>query len=314
MASSDSDADIKLRATLDSSEVTTGLQKIGQDASASIDAAAKSGDKLAKSLEDVGRSAKVSAQQITSMAVAMSGMAMQLGASVLESRGMSTAGRYLQGAGQMGAQGAAALAPLGPQAAVFGAIGGAAIGAGKTYFDLQNEEQKKEAAAAELEAANEKALASFEQLRGAANESAEFYARLGDESLSAEQRQAALSERIREFGAAAEEIRGKLESDELQRDGKAFAETMREYAQALKQVDQATAAQRALDKAAGKADAEGDGRAETLADALTRIGGGVGGAGGMTDLASIQREGIGVAREQLGVLREIKSEGLGTWA
>jgi hypothetical protein len=89
---------------------------------------------------------------------------------------------------------------------------------------------------------------------------------------------------------------------------------MREYAQALKQVDQATAAQRALDKAGGKADAEGEGRAETLADALTRIGGGVGGAGGMTDLASIQREGIGVAREQLGVLREIKSEGLGTWA
>ena len=35
MASSNSDADIKLKATLDSSEVTTGLQKIGQDASIS---------------------------------------------------------------------------------------------------------------------------------------------------------------------------------------------------------------------------------------------------------------------------------------
>lgn len=313
MASSDSDADIKLKATLDSSEVTAGLQKIGQDASTSIDAAAQSGDKLAKSLDDVGKSAKVSAQQITTMAVAMSGMAMQLGASVLESRGMSTAGRFLQGAGQMGAQGAAALAPLGPQAAVVGAIGGAAIGAGKTYFDLQSEEQKKEAAAAELEASNEKAFASFEQLRGAAKESAEFYARLADESMSAEQRQAALSERIREFGAAAEEIKGRLGSDELQRDGKAFAETMRDYAQALKQVDQATAAQRSLDKPGGQADA-GEGRADTLADALTRIGGGVGGAGGMSDLASIQREGIGVAREQLGVLREIKQEGMGTWA
>lgn len=313
MASSDSDADIKLKATLDSSEVTTGLQKIGQDASTSIDAAAKSGDKLAKSLDDVGKSAKVSTQQITSMAVAMSGMAMRLGSSVLESRGMSTGARYLGDAGQMAMTGAAAMAPLGPLAAGVGALGGAAIGAGKSYFDQQTEAAKREEAAAELEAANEKALASFDTLRAAANESAEFYVRLGDESLSAEQRQAALSERIREFGAAAEEIRGKLESDELQRDGKAFAETMRDYAQALKQVDQATAAQRALDKPGGQADA-GEGRADTLADALTRIGGGVGGAGGMSDLASIQREGIGVAREQLGVLREIKSEGLGTWA
>lgn len=308
------DSDIKLKATLDAAEVQQGLQQIGRDATTAIDAAGRSASKMAENLEKVGVASKVSAQQITSMAVAMSGMAMRLGSSVLESRGMSTQARYLGDAGQMAMTGAAAMAPLGPLAAGVGALGGAAIGAGKSYFDQQNEAAKREEAAAELEAANEKALASFDSLRAAANESAEFYARLGDESMGAEQRQAALSERIREFGAAAEEIKGKLESDELQRDGKAFAETMREYAQALKQVDQATAAQRAFDKVGGKADAEGEGRAETLADALTRIGGGVGGAGAMTDLASIQREGIGVAREQLGVLREIKSEGLGTWA
>ena len=313
MANSNSDADIKLKATLDSSEVTTGLQKIGQDASTSIDAAAESGSKLGKSLDEVGKSAKVSAQQITSMAVAMSGMAMRLGSSVLESRGMSTGARYLSDAGQMGMQGAAAMAPLGPHAAVVGAIGGAAIGAGKSYFDQQAEAQKKEEAAAELEAANEKAMASFEQLRDAANESADFYAKIGDESVSAEEKQAALSERIRAFGAVAEDIKAKLGSDELQRDGKGFAETMREYAQALKQVDAATAAQRALAKDAAKAGTDGEGRTDTLSDALTRIGGGVAGAGGTNDLASIQREGIGIARDQLGVLREIKGEGLGAW-
>ena len=320
MASSDSDADIKLRATLDSSEVTTGLQKIGQDASASIDAAAKSGDKLAKSLDDVGKSAKVSAQQLGQMSLAMASMAIDVAGSVAESRGYNKLAGYLKSTAAGAAAGFAATAPLattGPAgwAAIAGAtVLGAGAGAYKENVKQKGIAKSEEQAAADLEAANEKALSSFDQLRGAANESAEFYARLGDESMGAEQRQAALSERIREFGAAAEEIKGKLESDELQRDGKAFAETMREYAQALKQVDQATAAQRALDKVGGKADADGDGRAETLADALTRIGGGVGGAGGMTDLASIQREGIGVAREQLGVLREIKSEGLGTWA
>lgn len=308
-----SDADIKLKATLDSSDVTTGLRQIGQEAPRSLDSAASSGTRLAKSLDAVGHSAKASSQQITSMAVAMSGMAMRLGASVLESRGQSTAARYVEGAGAMAMQGAATLAPLGPQAAAAGALGGAAIGAVKTYFDLETEAKAREEALEATAAANDKALASFERLRASQNETADFYARIADDSMDAAQKQAALADRMKQFAAAAEELRGKLKSDEVQRDGKAFAETMREYAAALKQVDQATATQREIAQAGRDMDDAGTGRSETLSDALTRIGGSVGG-GGMGDIAGIQREGVNVAREQLGVLREIKSEGLGTWA
>lgn len=270
---------------------------------------------MADSLDKVGSSAKISARQITSMAVAMSGMAMRLGASVLESRGMSTGARYLEGAGQMAMAGAAAMAPLGPQAAVVGAVGGAAIGAGKTYFDIQSEEAAREAKLAELETANETALQKFEALRAAAQESGDFYKLIGDESLDAARKQEMLAERMREFQARADELRASLDADELQRDGKAFAERMREYADALKEVDKAGAAADALakDKPAEKA-----GSGMSLlgdADALQKMGIMVGGGGGiantmMTVVQNIDKR----LEESVAELREISKHRGAVWA
>jgi hypothetical protein len=197
---------------------------------------------------------------------------------------------------------------------VVGAVGGAVIGTAINYYDRDAAKTQALADSLGVEIASENSHKGFETQRAQANESKSFYQKLEDESLSAADAQAALSERIAKFGDEAQALKMKLMGSDLQRDTTGFAETMREYANALKQVDQATSAQRALGKDSASEGANGTGRIETLSDALTRIGGGVAGSGGMSDLAGIQREGIGIARDQLGVLREIKSEGLGTWA
>jgi len=315
MASSKSDADIRLKATLDTAEVQRELQDVGRDAGRSLDAASLSGDKLARSLDKVGDAAKMSAQQITRIAVGLSGMAMQLGASVLESRGMSTEARYLQGAGQMAMQGAQLGAyAMGPKGMVIGAAAGAGVGAGKTFFDIQSDEKKHEQALTDLAAGNREALTKFEDLRAAQNESAEFYARVASDALSASEKTEALTRRMEEFADEAETLRQALDSDELQRDGKGFAETMQAYAAALREVDKARGAARAIDDTGDKAGAMIGGRdVRDYADALTRIGGSIGG-GDVGGVAGIQREGVDIAKQQLRVLESINNTGVGTWA
>jgi len=313
MASSkNSDADIRLSATLDSAEVQQELQQIGQDASSSLDGAARSADGLSSSMEKVAEKTKMSREQVVSMSVAMAGMGLQLGASVLESRGQSTGARYLQGAGQMAMTGAAAMAPIGPYGAAVGAAGGAAIGAGQTFFDLRSEENAREEALAELGEANAGALEKFHELRDAANEASDFYGRLADTTLSASERQNMLSGRMAEFERQAESLLDALRTDELQQDGKAFAETMQRYTAALKEVDKAATAAQMLGEdgmAEGKTGSAGSRLGDF--DALQRMGITVGGGSGVANsLATLTEKGNRILEDSLRELRMLNEGGM----
>ncbi len=304
-SSKNSDADIRLSATLDSTDVQQELQQIGQSASSSLDGAARSAEGLSTSMEKVAEKTKLSHQRITSMSVAMAGMGLQLGASVLESRGMSIGARYLQGSGQMAMTGAAAMAPIGPYGAAVGAAGGAAIGAGKTFFDLRSEDNAREKA-------NAGALEKFHDLRDAANEAREFYGRLADATLSASDRQNLLSGRMAEFERQAESLLDALRTDDLQRDGKAFAETMQQYIAALKEVDKAASAAQVFGED-GMSESKTGSAGSRLGDfdALQRMGITVGGGSGAANsLATLTEKGNRILEDSLQELRMLNEGGM----
>lgn len=313
MASSNSDADIRLKATLDAGEVQTELQKIGQDATTSLDGAARSADGLASSMGKVAEKTKLSTQQIVSLGVSMAGMGLKLGASVLESRGRGTQARYLETAGSLAMQGAQTGSMIGgPWGAVAGAAAGAGAGLGIAHFDNITDANKREQALQELGAANASALDKFHAFRDAANESSQFYSRLSDETLTAADRQQMLTQRMIAFERQAEALLGTLRSEDLQRDGKQFADTMRDYAEVLKEVDKAAGAARMLGKDAGKDKPAGSAMSRLGDfDALQKMGITVGGGSGvMATIATLQEQGNSIMANQLLELQTFNRRGV----
>ena len=287
------DSDIKIKATLDTGAIGADLQKVGRDVDTSLDKAASSADKLGSSLAQVGSAAKLSAEQITGITLSLSGMALTLGGSYLQSRGQDVAAGYLKSAGAMAMQGSSALAPLGPQAAAIGAGVGGAAGLGMEYFNRRSQARAEEERLAAVGEGNAEALKEYERLKAAGDESAEFFSRMGDEAVSASQKQQELTDRMVEFRGRANELRETLGRNEIQRDAKQFAASLREYNRVTQEISKLSAAQDTLKTGAAlPKDGIIDPRGDTQVSSLARLGIGAGGDG-LSALANIQREGNG---------------------
>lgn len=303
------DRDLKVKATLDSSDLQADLQKLGRDVDVSLDKAAGSADGLAKSLDKVGDSAKMSASQISSLAVTFSGMALKVGGAYLEAQGQSSAAGYLTAAGSGALQGAATGGmAFGPQGAVIGAGVGAVAGAGTHYFGEEKRAQEAEQRLQDLASSNVQALAEYERLKKAGDESAEFLRKMADESLAVSDRTRELSERMKEFQDAAADLRITMGKSEIQRDAKAFGDALREYARIGQEMSKLESVRAGLRETDGVTDDSLDPRVRMQTGALQRLGIGVGGDG-LSSLATIQREGNSYLKSIDNTMRAISVRG-----
>lgn len=303
------DKDLKVRATLDAQSLTSDLQRIGNDMDAALDKATASADKLGSSLSKVEQSAKLTAGQIRSMAAAFSGMALQVGGAYLEARGQDSAAGYLKAAGSGALQGAATGGmAFGAPGAVAGAGIGAVAGAGSEYFRQEARARQAEESLQELARSNVKALAEYERLKTAADESSAFFRRMGDETLTLGERTQQLNERMRAYRSTADELRSTLSDSGIQRDGKAFAETLREYARIGQEISKLESVRSSLAEQPSISSADIDPRVRMQTGALQRLGIGVGGDE-LNSLAQISREGNTILKSIDNTMRAISVRG-----
>lgn len=300
------DSEIKIKATLDLAEAKASLSTLGREVDSSMSTAANGAQKLGKSLDQVATSAKLSAQQIGQIAIGFSGMGIKLAATVAEAQGYHKAAGYLSAAGTGAVQGATMGAPLGPKGMAAGAVIGAGAASVGHYFNEESKARAEEDARQKAVLGNADMIAQFDELRQAADDSAAFLKRMGDETVSTSERQAQLTGRMAEFSAAAEDLREKLRTEEVLEDGAKFQKMMKEYARLMGEVSKMKGID--LTNADG---AKGGGGLSALAgdyDSMQRLGITVGGSGGVAGTLASLSEKANQYLEQ--IERHLRADGI----
>lgn len=300
------DSEIKIKATLDLAEAKASLSTLGREVDASMSTAANGAQKLGKSLDQVATSAKLSAQQIGQIAIGFSGMGFRLAATVAEAQGYSKAAGYLSAIGMGAVHGAALGVGMGPVGIAAGAVvGGGTAGIGQ-YFNNEAKARAEEDARQKAVLGNADMIDQFDELRQAADDSAAFLKRMGDETVSTSERQAQLTGRMAEFSAAAEDLRAKLRTEEVLDDGAKFQKMMKEYARLMGEVSKMKGID--LTNADG---AKGGGGIGALAgdyDSMQRLGITVAGGGGVAGTLASLSEKANQYLEQ--IERHLRADGI----
>ena len=151
------DSKVEIQVTANTDEAKRSLADLESAADRAMDAGANSAKKFAKGLDEVGESAKLSAREIKGVVAGMASMAAGVASAALKANGREKEASYLGAASSGAVQGAGMFAPLGPAAMAAGALGGAAIGAARNYFERDAAGKAEAAAMGDLADALEKA-------------------------------------------------------------------------------------------------------------------------------------------------------------
>ena len=184
------DSKVQIEVTADTSDAKQKLADLEAQADRAMDAGANSAKKFAKGLDEVGKSAELSARQIKGVVAGMASMAAGVASAALKAQGREKEASYLGGAASGAVQGAGMFAPLGPAAMAAGALGGAAIGAARNYFEREAQGKEQAASMRDLADSLEKAREKMQAAKERADGFAGTLDRLGDVSRSTQQREA----------------------------------------------------------------------------------------------------------------------------
>jgi colicin import membrane protein len=317
------DSKVEIQVTADTSDAKRSLADLEAAADRAMDSGANSARKLAKSLDEVGESAKVSARQIKGVVAGMAGMATGLASSVLKAQGREKEASYLGGASSGAIQGAGMMAPLGPLAMALGAAGGGIIGAIKTNFEREAAGKAEASAMGDLADALEKAREQMAAAKERADGFAATIERLGDASRTTnareaeraaemEKRQNAIADATERMAAAEKALRDQaaaIDGPQTEEQKKAADRIREAWAEANQDLQAATAELDRLKSTkieAAKAadlkplDQRGDG--PQLSN-LEKLGASFGNAAD-----NLAREGNRLAEEQLSVLKDISAK------
>lgn len=310
------DSKVTIKIDADASGAKRGFAEVEAAANSAMDAGAQSAQRLSKSLDGVSDSARISARELKTVAAGMASMAAGLASSAMKAYGLGTEASYLGAASRGGVQGATMMAPLGPGAMIAGAAGGALIGAAQNYFDREAQGKEQAAAAVELAESLAKARDEMERTYGRTEAFAGILRRLGDESMSAADREQwrtdEIAERKREEEEASEKmvaaenamksfsrtISGPMTEDQA----RYFARLKEDWAAANKELATARGERKALEGAKPepeKPQTPND-RVSGEFTSLEKLGIGFNAAAD-----SLAREGNKIAEEQLAVLHQI---------
>ena len=317
------DSKVEIQVTANTDEAKRSLADLESAADRAMDAGANSAKKFAKGLDEVGESAKLSAREIKGVVAGMASMAAGVASAALKANGREKEASYLGAASSGAVQGAGMFAPLGPAAMAAGALGGAAIGAARNYFERDAAGKAEAAAMGDLADALEKAREKMQAAKERADGFAGTLDRLGDVSRSTnereaeraaeiEKRQNAVADATERMAAAEKALREQaaaIDGPQTEEQKKAADKIREAWAEANQDLQ---TAQCELDRlkdanieAAKKADLKpldqrGDG--PQLSN-LEKLGASFGNAAD-----NLAREGNRIAEESLGVLREISAK------
>ena len=317
------DSKVEIQVTANTEDAKRSLADLEAAADRAMDSGASSARKLARSLDEVGESAKVSARQIKGVVAGMASMAAGVASAALKANGREREASYLGAASSGAVQGAGMFAPLGPAAMAAGALGGAAIGAARNYFERDAAGKAEAAAMGDLADALEQAREKMQAAKERADGFAGTLDRLGDVSRSTnereaeraaemEKRQNAVADATERMAAAEKALRDQAASisgPQTEEQKKAADKIREAWAEANQDLQAATAELDRLKSTkieAAKAadlkplDQRGDG--PQLSN-LEKLGASFGNA---TD--NLAREGNRIAEESLNVLRSINEK------
>ena len=317
------DSKVQIEVTADTSDAKQKLADLEAQADKAMDAGANSAKKFAKNLDEVGKSAELSASQIKGVVAGMASMAAGVAASALKAQGHEQAASYLGAASAGATQGAGMMAPLGAGAMVAGAVIGGGMGLVKNLADRHAQGEAEASAMQDLADALEKARTKMDEAKQRADGFAVTLERLGDASRSTNDREAEREKEIarrREEIAAATEKMAKAEealraqaaaidgpmdaeqkkaADNLR---EAWAEANRELSTAQGELDRLKDAKIQAAKPADLKPLDQRGDGPKLSN-IEQLGASFGNAAD-----NIAKEGNRIAAEQLDVLREISQK------
>lgn len=184
------DSKVEIQVTADTSDAKQKLADLEAQADRAMDSGANSARRFAKGLDEVGKSAKLSAREIKGVVAGMASMAAGVASAALKANGREREASYLGAASSGAVQGAGMFAPLGPAAMAAGALGGAAIGAARNHFERDAAGKAEAAAMGDLADALEKAREKMQAAKERADGFAGTLDRLGDASRSTNEREA----------------------------------------------------------------------------------------------------------------------------
>lgn len=298
-------AEVKIKATADTSEAKRKLEDLGRSADTSLDKASRSADKLGKSLDNVGKSAGMSANAIKQMAVGFSGLAIGVAGTALRANGKNEAADYLGGTARGATQGAAMGAPLGPWGMAAGAVIGGVAGAAQTYFEKEAAEKKEAEARKESIASMNEALDAYAKTSARTEAFAALLGRLGDTAGDASARQESLAAAIAERTKKDADLEEKMRAAANRNDTEQFGELAKERAANASELSRLKSVKIELPKAekvdvAYQAWNEHDRRSTNL----ERIGASLGGSVSMS-AERMQQKQIDLAKESRDLLSRI---------
>lgn len=268
------------------------LDRVGKAADKAAAATRKIGDAAKSAAKDAGTAAAQiesklgNALKATAMQAA--NLAVNLGSAYAKAQGNDTAASYISGIGGAAIQGAQAGMAFGPWGALIGGLGGAALGGLTTYFGNQAAERQAEEAEAERAARAREAEQQRQRQIVAQSEFAEF---TGTRAISRETDREALAKQIEALKDSISDTDYKLAvglTDQFS------ADAANELAQNLIKAAEARLAAlppEPVEETPVVESVEGVNEpvekvkraaSRTKADSLARIGGSIGGAGGIS--------------------------------
>lgn len=197
------DSKVEIQVTADTSDAKQKLADLEAQADRAMDSGANSAKRFAKGLDEVGKSAELSARQIKGVVAGMASMAAGVASAALKAQGHEQAASYLGAASAGATQGAGMMAPLGPGAMVAGALVGGGLGMVKNLAERHAQGEAEAAGMRDLADALEKARETMDAAQKRADAFAGTLERLGDVSKSTNEREA---EREKQIARRREEI------------------------------------------------------------------------------------------------------------
>ena len=264
---------------------------------------ARSMDKASAATERHAEAAEKSSGNLLQVAKSFGGMAIGMAAQYAANNMDDGPGKTALGYGASIAQGASMGMMFGP----WGALAGAALGAGKQFIANDAEEKAKQQAAKAANAANRETLETWEKSR---SQTLAFKAAV--ESLTNSERP--LADRQREIAAAIEErmrkderLRAGLQAESgVNGDAGQFGRLMRDRQANAGELDALKQLAKQLE-AEGNKERGGSAADYSAVDALARIGGSFAGGGGADTMRNLEQN----SKDQLTVLREIRDKKTG---
>ena len=274
----DANTTIRYTATLDASGVKRGLDDVSSSVSASMERAAASTEKLNANMAKVSETSKMTARQLSLISVQLAGMAVQNLAKVAEARGESKAAGYIQATATGATTGAALGSRFGPWGTAIGAILGGGLGAWQQSESNDAEAKRKEQAEKDLATAYRDSVAAAQSLKEETKQMDSVFAELGDTEKSVSSRKYTrdswLDTATLMRDQAQEEVDKILQDDRVTEEE---APELEKWSGAVKRFQAYIDRLQDTGIKEGKKTGGGVGRTDSVADAITKIGGSIGG-------------------------------------